>query len=90
MKIPITEARRKLPGLLKMVQNDPTTTIEITVRDEIVAELRAPKPVSEKPSEAAKTLLSLRKKLARQGLTAQQSDLSSHVKESLYGPEGVV
>ena len=89
MKIPISEARRRLPALLKTVQKDPRTTIQITVRDEVVGELRASQPQLE-PGEAAKTLLKLRKKLARQGLTTKNRRLSTRVKEELYGPHGAV
>jgi len=89
MKIPISEARRRLPALLKTVQKDPRTTIQITVRDEVVGEIRASQPHPE-PGEAAKTLMKLRKKLARRGLASQYSDLSTHWKEELYGPNSAV
>ncbi len=89
MKIPITEARRRLPALLKVVQKDPRATIQITVRNEVVAELRAPQS-QPAPGEAAKRLLALRKKLARRGLTAQKPDISTHVKKHLYGKRGAL
>lgn len=89
MKIPISEARRRLPALLKTVQKDPRTTIQITVRDEVVGELRAWQPHPQ-PGEAAKTLLNLRKKLARRGLSARHPDLSAQWKDELYGPSGAV
>lgn len=89
MKIPISEARRRLPTLVKTVQKDPRVTIQITVRDEVVAELRAIQPLPE-PGEAARRLLALRKKLARRGLKARWSDASAHVKDHLYGPKGIL
>jgi antitoxin (DNA-binding transcriptional repressor) of toxin-antitoxin stability system len=89
MKIPISEARRKLPALVKTVRKDPRATIQITVRDEVVAELRAAQPVPE-PGEGAQKLLELRKKLIRRGLKARGRDVSARVKEYLYGPKGVV
>jgi len=89
MKIPISEARRRLPALVKTVQKDPRVTIQITVRDEVVAELRAIQPLP-KTGEAARRLLELRKKLARRGLKAQGSDVSAHVKDHLYGPKGIL
>jgi len=89
MKIPISEVRRRLPALVKAVQKDPRIPIQITVRDEVVAELRAVQPLPE-PGEAARRLLALRKKLARRGLKAQKSDVSAHVKDHLYGPKGLL
>lgn len=89
MKIPISEARRRLPALVKTVRKDPRATIQITVRDEVVAELRAPQPLPE-PGEAARMLLELRKKLIGRRSRARQRDVSSHVKEHLYGPKGVI
>ncbi len=89
MKVPISEARRKLPALVKAVQKDPRTAIQITVRDEAVAELRAIQPAPE-PGEAARKLLELRKRLARRGLKARGRDVSVRVKEHLYGSKGSV
>lgn len=89
MKISISEARRKLPALVKTVRKDPRTTIQITVREEAVAELRAVQPGPE-PGEAARKLLELRKKLAKKGVKSRRTDISSHVKEHLYGPKGLL
>ncbi|MBI3989389.1 MAG: hypothetical protein HY347_07205 [candidate division NC10 bacterium] len=89
MKITISEARRRLPALVKTVQKDPRVTIQITVRDEVAAELRAIHP-GPKPGEAAQKLLELRKKLARRGLKAPGSEVSTQVKEHLYGPKGIL
>ena len=58
MKITVTETCRQFPCFLKKVQKNSTTTIKMTVRDEIVAELRTPKPVSEEPNKAAKNVRS--------------------------------
>jgi antitoxin (DNA-binding transcriptional repressor) of toxin-antitoxin stability system len=88
VRIALTEARRQLPSLLKRLRSDPRERIEITVRGEPIAELRA--VVREpKPGEAARRLLALGRKFARvkgQG----HSDVSSHVKGHLYGPRGVL
>jgi antitoxin (DNA-binding transcriptional repressor) of toxin-antitoxin stability system len=89
MKIPISEARRKLPALVKTVRKDPRATIQITVRDEVVAELRAAQPVPE-PGQGAQKLLQLRKKLIRRALKARGRDVSVRVKEYLYGPKGAI
>ena len=89
MKLSISEARKKLPQLVRRVRKNPDASVQITVRDEAVAELRALRP-SPEPGEAAKKLLELRKKLARKGLKTRRSDVSGHVKEHLYGPKGLL
>lgn len=89
MKLSISEVRRKLPALVKTVQKDPRTTIQITVREEVVAELRGVQP-SPEPGLAARKLLELRKKLAKKRLKTRRNDISSHVKEHLYGPKGLL
>lgn len=89
MKISISEARRRLPELVRQVGKDAGASVQITVHDEVVAELRAAQPLP-KPGEAARRLLALRKKLARSHPKAQWSDVSGHVKEHLYGPKGII
>ncbi len=89
MKLSISEARRRLPELVRQVRKDAGARVQITVRDEVVAELRAALPEPE-PGAAARALLELRKKLARKGGKARPHDVSSHVKEYLYGPKGVI
>jgi antitoxin (DNA-binding transcriptional repressor) of toxin-antitoxin stability system len=88
MKLSISEARKRLPELVRQVQKDPGATVQITVRDEAVAELRAVTTGPE-PGEAARKLLELRRKLAKKGLKGRRIDVSSHVKEHLYGPKGI-
>ena len=58
MKIPISEARQKLPLLVRQLQKRPGDAYEITVRNEVVARLTAA-PVVE-PGLAATSLLELR------------------------------
>jgi antitoxin (DNA-binding transcriptional repressor) of toxin-antitoxin stability system len=89
MKLSISEARRRLPELVRRVRKNAGVKVEITVRDEAVAELRAVLP-SPKPGEAARKLLQLRRKLARNGLKTRRRDVSSHVKEHLYGSKGLI
>ena len=89
MKLSISEARKRLPELVRQVRKDPDATVQITVREEAVAELRALQPGPE-PGEAARKLLDLRKKLAKKGLKTRRTDISSHVKEYLYGPKGLL
>ena len=89
MKLSVNEARKKLPELVRQVRKDPGTPVQITVGNEAVAELRALQPEPE-PGAAARKLLQLRKKLAKTGLKARRHDISSHVKEHLYGPKGLL
>ncbi len=42
-KIPISEARKQLSGLLKALQENPQTVYEITVNDIVFGELTAPR-----------------------------------------------
>jgi antitoxin (DNA-binding transcriptional repressor) of toxin-antitoxin stability system len=89
MKLSISQARKRLPALVRQVRRDPGATVQITVGEEAVAELRALQP-SPQPGEAARKLLELRKRLARKGLKTRRRDISSHVKEHLYGPKGLL
>jgi len=85
MKISISEARRRLPELVRQVRKDAGMSVQITVRDEVVAELRAALPEPE-PGAAVRKLLELMQKLPkRQG---RRTDISSHVKDHLYGRAG--
>ena len=43
VKIPISEARKRLSGLLKALQENPQAVYEITVNDIVFGELAAPK-----------------------------------------------
>lgn len=57
----ITEARKRLPAIIKSLKNSPDNVYHITVHDEVVAEIKSPSVV--KPGEAAAKLVELRKKL---------------------------
>ncbi len=83
MKVPISEARRRLPELVRLVRKDPGTTVQIMVRDEVVAELRAALPEPE-PGAAARKLLELMANLPKH--RGRKTDVSARVKEHLYGP----
>jgi antitoxin (DNA-binding transcriptional repressor) of toxin-antitoxin stability system len=89
VKLSITEARKRLPELVRQVRKDPGATVQITVRDEPVAELRSVTTGPE-PGEAATKLLELRRKLARKRLKGRRIDVSNRVKEHLYGPKGAI
>ena len=81
MKIPISEARRRLPELVRRVRKDPGIGVQITVHDEVVAELRAAQP-GPIPGMAAKKLVALAAKLPKH--RGRKTGISSHVKEYLY------
>jgi antitoxin (DNA-binding transcriptional repressor) of toxin-antitoxin stability system len=82
VKISISEARRRLPELVRKVRNDAGATVQIMVHDEVVAELRAAEPEPE-PGAATTKLLELMQRLPKhRGCKAR---ISSRVKEHLYG-----
>lgn len=84
MKISISEARRRLPELVRQVR-DGATSVQITVHNKVMAELRAVQPEPE-PGVAARKLLELMGKLPeRRGC---KSAVSSHIKEHLYRLSG--
>ncbi len=84
MKLSISEARRRLPQLVRQVRQDRGSVVQITVRDEVVAELRAalPEPA---PGVAARALLELAHKVPKPRRRGRPTDVSAHVKEYLYG-----
>ncbi len=81
--IPISEARKKLPSIIKSLKTSPDTVYQVTVHDEIVAEIKKPSMV--KPGEAAAKILALRKKTFRKRRTYP---VSENIKEHLYVAEG--
>ncbi|MCS6305690.1 MAG: hypothetical protein H8K07_18800 [Nitrospira sp.] len=87
MKLSISEARKRLPALVRRVQQDAGTSVQITVHDQVVAELRAVQPEPE-PGAAAKTLLRLMKRLPKPH--GRKRSVSSRVKDHLYGPRGAI
>ncbi len=81
MKLSISEARRRLPELVRQVSKDAGAKVEITVRDEVVAELRPALPEPE-PGAAAKKLLAIMRKLPKR--RGQKTNVSGHFKDYLY------
>lgn len=81
-RLSITEARRRLPQLVRQLTRDRNTVVQITVRDEVVAELRGAVPEPE-PGAAARALLDLMNKLPKH--RGRRRNISGHVKEYLYG-----
>jgi len=86
MRISISEARKRLPALVRKVRRDVDASVQITLHDEVVAELRAAQP-EPAPGAAAQKLSALMKKLPKR--RGRKTHISSHVKEHLYGPGGV-
>jgi antitoxin (DNA-binding transcriptional repressor) of toxin-antitoxin stability system len=82
MKLSISEARKRLPELVRQVRKDAGAKVEIMVRDEVVAELRAALPEPE-PGAAAKKLVELMRRLPKH--RGRKTDVSRHVNEHLYG-----
>jgi antitoxin (DNA-binding transcriptional repressor) of toxin-antitoxin stability system len=85
MKLSISEARKRLPELVRRVRDNAEAKIEITVRDEVVAELRGPLP-EPRPGAAAKKLRALMQRLPKR--TGRKTNVSGRVREYLYGNPG--
>jgi antitoxin (DNA-binding transcriptional repressor) of toxin-antitoxin stability system len=87
MKLSISETRKRLPALVRRVQRDAGASVQITVHDQVVAELSAVEQ-GPAPGAAATTLLGLMAKLPkRQG---RKISISSRVKPHLYGRRGAI
>jgi antitoxin (DNA-binding transcriptional repressor) of toxin-antitoxin stability system len=82
MKLSISETRKRLPALVRHLRKDAGAKVEITVREEVVAELRAALPEPE-PGLAAKKLAELMRKMPKR--RRRKMDVSGHLKDYLYG-----
>jgi antitoxin (DNA-binding transcriptional repressor) of toxin-antitoxin stability system len=83
-RVSITEARRRLPQLMRELKQTPGSVAQITVRGKVVAELRAARPALEpEPGAAARALLEIMRKLPKH--RGRRRNISGHVKEYLYG-----
>ncbi len=83
-RLSISEARRRLPQLVRQVNQDRGSVVQITVRGEIVAELRAALPEPE-PGAAARALLELARKLPEPRRRGQPTDVSTARTTSMAG-----
>jgi hypothetical protein len=79
--ISVTEARKRLPGIIRSLKSSPDTVYQITVHDEVVAEIRRPPMV--RPGEAAARLLAIRKRL-KVSKRGHKTSVSEQVREHLY------
>ena len=84
MQIPISEARAKLPKLIKQLQQDPNLVYEITVHQEVVAELKSPAQLPA-GGAAAKELLAIIDQLPK-SRSRRQGRVSENVKHYLEFP----
>ncbi|MEW6068480.1 MAG: hypothetical protein AB1610_09345 [Nitrospirota bacterium] len=82
--ISITEARKRLPSIIKSLKTSPDAVYQVTVHDEVVAEIKRPPIV--KPGEAAARLIDLRRK-SRIKKTGYKMPVSENIKEHLYVAE---
>jgi antitoxin (DNA-binding transcriptional repressor) of toxin-antitoxin stability system len=87
IKLSISEARKRLPALVRQVQRDAGTSVQITVHDHVVAELRAVQHELA-PGAAARTLLDVMAKLPKR--RGRKIPISSRVKTHLYGRRGAI
>jgi len=83
--ISITEAKKRLPDIIRSLRESPDTVYQITVHKKVVAEIRSPAVI--KPGEAAKRLLELRKKMRKKG-KGYKLPISENINEYLYVAEG--
>jgi hypothetical protein len=82
--ISISEARKKLPNIIKSLRSAPDTVYQVTVHDEVVAEIRTSPRI--KPGAAAAGLLKLRKKTSAKS-AVKKYPISENIKDHLYVAE---
>jgi len=81
MTFSITEGKRRLPALLRDIENHPEQRFLITIRNRVVAEIRAANPTG-KPGEIGKNLIEAAAKLSKR-FTGSHSVARNH-DEYLY------
>ena len=84
--ISISNARKDLPKMIREIQRHPETVFKIAVHSEMVAELRAVKPMVP-PGEAVRKLIQLRRDLSSPVRGKKKVTISKNVKEFLYTRE---
>jgi hypothetical protein len=83
--ISISEARKKLPSIIRQLKTHPDTVYCVTVHNEVVAEIKTSPQV--KPGAAAAGLLALRKRTGKK-TKAKKYPVSENIKDYLYVAEG--
>jgi hypothetical protein len=81
--ISITEARKRLPRIVREIQKSPEVSYQITIFNDVVAEIRAP-AMMDRRSEAARKLLELNRRKSRRA-DQKKVDISEHIDRYLYG-----
>jgi hypothetical protein len=81
VKLSISEARSRLPELVRKLRRDPDQQVFITVNHEVAAELRAAEPQAA-PGAAVKKLQEVMSTLPKR--TGRKTSVSSRVDEVLY------
>ena len=85
VKIPISEARKRLSGLLKVLQEKPHTVYEITVNDIVFGELSAPRSARWRLG-AGEALLRATKEVGAPDVGGtKRHSVSKHHNRHLYG-----
>jgi antitoxin (DNA-binding transcriptional repressor) of toxin-antitoxin stability system len=82
MKLSISEARKRLPELVRRVGKSTGAKVEITVHEKVVAELRGTVPARQSGAAAMK-LLSLMRNLPKH--RGRKTNASGHVNNYPYG-----
>ncbi len=82
--ISISEARKKLPSIIKKLRDSPDTIYQVTVHNEVVAEIKTSPRII--PGEAVALLLALRKR-TRVKAKSKKYPVSENIKEHLYVAE---
>ena len=82
MKISISEARQKLPELVRRIKKDGDLRVQITVHGDVVAELRSCTP-EPSPGAAARRLRELMVELP--GHRGPKRNISKRINQHLYG-----
>ncbi|MBI2982383.1 MAG: hypothetical protein HYY44_08895 [Deltaproteobacteria bacterium] len=79
----VSEARQKLPSLLKAIQKDPALSFQIRVREEVVATLSSVKKIK-RQGKAIQALLKLMKKQKSPSSAERATVHSENFKDFLY------
>ena len=87
ISISISEARRRLPELVRRVRKDAAQRFRILVNREVVAEIRSAEPEPE-PGAAIRALLAMASRRGSSGAKGRKVAVSSSVKNHLYGHGG--
>ncbi len=82
--VSISEARKRLPSIIRSLRSAPDRVYQVTVHEEVVAEIRTSPQV--KAGEAASKLLGMRKKLGKKQ-KAGKYPMSENMKDLLYVAE---